>query len=81
MHERDFYEERLQQNRKYQKVLEKYIEKMVQDVLAHEGIKLNEDVCDIYSITEYLLIMGEEYSIYQCIEDTRQNYPEFFKEA
>ena len=81
MHERDFYEKRLQQNRKYQRVLEKYIEKMVQDTLAHEGIKLNEDVCDVHSTTEYLLIMGEEYSIYQWIEDTKKNYPECFKEA
>jgi hypothetical protein len=74
------YKRILSANRKYQRELEKGLEKIVLDVLNHEGLVLNEEECNASSIAEYLLIAGEDYSIYQWIEDTRMNYPECFKE-
>lgn len=75
------YKRILKNNRAYQRELEKYIQKMVLDVLEHEGLVLNEDECSVHSVAEYLLIVGPEYSIYQWIEDTKKNYPESFKEV
>lgn len=75
------YLKAIQRGRVYQRELEKYMEKMVADVLEHEGIVLNEEHCSVFSTAQYLLIAGENYSIYQWIEDTRNNYPECFKEA
>jgi hypothetical protein len=75
------YKRILKNNRAYQRELEKYIQKMVLDVLEHEGLVLNEDESSVQSVAEYLLIVGPEYSIYQWIEDTKKNYPECFKEA
>lgn len=75
------YLKAIQRGRIYQRELEKYVEKMVADVLAHEGIVLNEEYSTVFSLAQYLLIVGEKYSIYQWIKDTRMNYPESFKES
>lgn len=75
------YKRILKNNRAYQRELEEYLQKMVLDVLEHEGLVLNEDECSARSIAEYLIIVGPEYSIYQWIEDTKKNYPESFKEV
>jgi hypothetical protein len=75
------YLRRLQSNRVYQRELEKYVEKMVSDVLKHEGIVLNEEHCSTFSVAQYLLIVGDNYSIYQWIKDTKENYPWSFKEV
>ena len=75
------YKKIIKRNREYQKELERYIEQLVLDVLEHEGLELNEDECTAYSVAEYLVIVGPEYSIYQWINDTRENYPECFKEV
>lgn len=68
----------------YTKSLEKFAEMMVADVLAHEGIVLNEDECTLSATVEYMIItntMGEHYSIYDWINGTRENFPECFKEV
>lgn len=78
------YKRILSANRKYQREIEKCMETMVADVLEHEGIVLNEDECTLSATVEYMIItntLGEHYSIYDWIEDTRENYPECFKEV
>jgi hypothetical protein len=75
------YKRILSDNRKYQRELERCLAKIIEDVLAHEGIVLNEDECSAHSVAEYLVIVGDDYSIYQWIKDTKMNYPECFKEV
>lgn len=68
----------------YTKSLEKFAEMMVADVLAHEGIVLNEDECTLSATVEYMMItntLGEHYSIYDWIKGTKENFPECFKEV
>jgi hypothetical protein len=74
------YKRILTANRKYQREIENYLAKIVEDVLAHEGLVLNEDECSAHDVAQYLLIVGDDYSIYQWIKDTKENYPESFKE-
>ena len=75
------YKRILTANRKYQREIEKYLAKMVEDVLRHEGLVLNDEECSATDVAQYLLITGDDYSIYQWIEDTKSNYPESFLEV
>lgn len=49
----------------------------IKGILEQEGIKLVN--ITIEDIIEYLSFAPEDYSIYNWIEDTKVNYPEYFK--
>ena len=56
---------------------------LISDVLRHEGIALNPKLTDSSGVYEYLKQMNgypqsDEYTIYDYIQDTKENYPEYF---
>ena len=48
-------------------------------LLEREGYSLSDE--DIQAAVEYIEMSGEDYTIFQWLEDTKMNYPEFLEKG
>lgn len=51
---------------------------LIKQIMEHEGLELNFEECNHEDIEYYLDYCSEGYTIYNWIQDTKENYPECF---